>query len=84
MSHSSEFKIEGYKGTVLVLHNGDWSGDATIRYQEKGVKGILPDGEPKEIQVPGRLLIALALPAAKKFVIGEVISNIEQIDVDNK
>jgi hypothetical protein len=80
--HSSEFKIKGYKGKVVVNHNGDWSGDAIVMYQEAGVKGILPDKEPQEVRVPGKLLIALALPVAKKFVIGEVISNIEQIDVD--
>lgn len=82
--HSSEFKILGYKGKVTVNHNGDWSGDAIIHYQEAGVKGIssLPDGEPKEIKVPGKLLIALSLPVAKKFVGDKIISQIEQMDVD--
>lgn len=83
--HSSEFKIKGYKGKVVVNHNGDWSGDAIIYYQEAGVKGmkdILPDEEPKEIRVPGKLLIALALPVAKRFVGDKIISQIEQMDVD--
>lgn len=80
--HASEFKIRGYKGPVVVNHNGDWSGDAIIHYQEAGVKGILPDGKPKEITVPGKLLIALGLPVAKKFVGDRIISKIEQMDVD--
>ena len=81
--HSSEFKIRGYKGKVVVNHNGDWSGDAIINYQEAGVKGILPDKEPKEIRVPGKLLIALALPVAKRFVGDKIISQVEQMDVDD-
>jgi len=81
--HSSEFKIKGYKGKVNVLHNGDWSGDATIQYQESGVKGFTPEGELKQVTVPGRLLIALALPVAKRFVGDKIISQIEQMDVDD-
>lgn len=80
--HSSEFKIRGYKGKVVVNHNSDWSGDAIVMYQEAGVKGILPAGAPQEIRVPGKLLIALALPVAKRFVGDQVISKIEQMDVN--
>jgi len=80
--HSSEFKIKGYKGKVVVSHNGDWSGDAIVYYQESGAKGFTPEGEPKEVTVPGKLLIALALPVAKKFVGDKIISQIEQMDVD--
>lgn len=80
--HSSEFRIRGYKGKVVVNHNGDWSGDAIVHYQEAGVEGILPDKEPQAVRVPGRLLIALALPVAKKFVGDKIISQVEQMDVD--
>lgn len=80
--HSSEFKIRGFKGPVTVLHNSDWSGEAIIHYQEAGVRGILPDKEPKEVRVPGKLLIALALPVAKQALIDKTISVLEQIDVN--
>lgn len=81
--HSSQFKIKGYKGKVNVLHNGDWSGDAIVQYQESGLKGFTPEGEIKEVKVPGKLLIGLALPVAKRFVGDQVISKIEQMDVDD-
>lgn len=82
--HSSQYKVHGYKGAVNVLHNGDWSGDVTIQYQEQGVEGIscLPDGELKEVTVPGKLLVALALPVAKQFVMDKIVSGLEQVRVD--
>lgn len=81
--HSSEFKIKGYKGKVFVSHNGDWSGDAIVMYQEAGAKGILPVEELKEVRVPGKLLVALGLAVAKRFVGDKIISQIEQMDVDD-
>lgn len=82
MSHSSSFQIRGYDGDVVVIHNGDWSGDATVIFKE-AVFGSWDKKEKPEqrVQIPAKLLIALALPAAKEFVLGEIVRGIEQIDV---
>lgn len=80
--HSSTFKIEGYQGDVVVLHNGDWSGDATVIFRE-AVYGAWDKQEKPEqrITIPGKLFIAISLPLAKKYVIENVIRGLEQIDV---
>jgi hypothetical protein len=82
MSHTSKFQLPGYQGDVVVIHNGDWSGDAKVIFQE-AVFGIGDKQEKpvKEVEIPGRLLIALALPVAKEFLITETISAFEQINV---
>jgi hypothetical protein len=76
--HTSTFKLSDYKGDITVVHNGDWSGDAEILYQEKGVKGILPDGEKQSVKVPGRLLVELSRKVAVEAVKNHLISVLEQ------
>ncbi len=83
MSHASSFKIPGYQGDVVVIHNGDWSGDATVVFRE-AVYGAWDKQEKPEqrITIPAKLLIALALPIAKEYVISQMIRGLEQIDVN--
>jgi hypothetical protein len=67
--HSSEFEIAGYENPVIVHHNGDWSGEAIVVFQE--AKTHLHDKKvyPKqEVTIPARLLIGLALPVAQEAV----------------
>jgi|KBSSwiStaDraftv2_1062776.scaffolds.fasta_scaffold3448049_2 hypothetical protein len=82
MSHSSSFQIPGYDGDVVVIHNGDWSGDATVVFKE-AVFGSWDKKEKLEqrVEIPAKLLVALALPVAKEFVLSEIVRTIEQIDV---
>jgi len=84
MSHSSSFKIPGYEGDVVVIHNGDWSGDATVVFKE-AVHGSWDKEEKveKRIEVPGRLLVALGLATAKQFVMTQIIRTLEQVDVNS-
>lgn len=70
--HTSIFKIPGYQG-ILVFHNGDWSGDVIIRFQEEVFGTWDKQNKPvKEVEIPGRLLVALSLDVAKKAVADEV------------
>lgn len=66
MSHTSHFSVEGVDYTVI--HNGDWSGVATISRRS-------PDGKSNLLtEVPGKLLIAVGRQAALEEVISEVES----------
>jgi len=83
MSHSSSYKIPGYKGDVVIIHNGDWSGDATVVFTEE-VHGPWDKEEKveKRVEIPGGLLVALGLPVAKEYVLMKVASSLDQIEVD--
>lgn len=68
--HASRFEIAGYKGEVTVHHNGDWSGDALVVFQEDTFEGSLDkaDMPVKEVEIPARLLIGLGLQVAQVAV----------------
>lgn len=73
--HSSRFEISGYKGEVTVHHNGDWSGNAFVEFQEetfgswdKTDKGV------KEVEIPAKLLVGIGLKAAQQAV-GEALAS---------
>ena len=63
---TSKFQIAGYEGDVMVFHNGDWSGEAIIEFQEAKLgihdKKVYPK---QEVTIPARLLIGLGLPVAQ-------------------
>lgn len=64
--HRSAFKIQGYKGDVVVHHNGDWSGEAIICFQEEALGTDRP--KAREVEIPAKLLVALGIPATRAMV----------------
>jgi hypothetical protein len=67
MSHTSKFRIKGTEYTVI--HNGDWSGNAEIRWEQP------IHGEPSRhvaVSIPGELLIAVGRQATLQEVAGLV------------
>lgn len=67
--HTTSFQVEGH-GEVLVAHNADWSGDATIIYKS-GKK-------QKRVDLPGGLLQALGMEAARDKIRDGLISYLER------
>jgi hypothetical protein len=67
MSHTSHFTVEGVDYTVI--HNGDWSGMATISRRS-------PDGKSNILtEIPGRLLIAIG----RQATLEEVVATVEDL-----
>jgi hypothetical protein len=67
--HSTRFQIDGYEGDVVVHHNGDWSGEAIIVFKEKVFGTWDKQKKPEqEVEIPAKLLAALALPAAQEMM----------------
>ena len=54
--HSHSYEVEGY-GKVVVLSNGDWSGDAIIRWNFHGTKEAV---KYSEATLPGKLLLEIS------------------------
>jgi hypothetical protein len=78
--HTSKFQIRGYEGDVVVIHNGDWSGDAEVIFKE-AVFGEW-DKKPKpeqRVTIPGRLLAGLAIPVTQRMMSDKIISFLEQL-----
>lgn len=75
--HRSAFKIRGYEGEVVVHHNGDWSGEAIICFQEEALGTDNP--EPQEVTIPAKLLAALAIPATRTMVSDLLVSFAERL-----
>ena len=78
--HTTVVKTEDY-GEVRIHHNGDWSGDAIVRWQTEIVRQ--PEGNAqetfKEVTLPGSLLIELSKKAAKEHLVSEIIGFVEQL-----
>lgn len=67
--HRSVFKIQGYQGDVVVHHNGDWSGEAIVCFQEEVFGSWDKQKKPvQEVEVPAKLLAGLAIPATRQMV----------------
>lgn len=72
MSHTSVFTIGGTQ--YAVIHNGDWSGNAEIRWVERGATiptEVLPPRECS-VTIPGELLIAISRYATLSELVGVV------------
>ena len=72
--HTHRYKTEEY-GEVVVIVNGDWSGEAIVRW---GFNGNKPD-QCSEAVVPANLLLEISKGAAVDMVRDRVISVLEQI-----
>lgn len=78
--HTSAFKIRGYEGDVLIFHNGDWSGEAIIRFQEEVFGKWDKQKKPvQEVEIPAKLLAALAIPATRAMVSDLLVSFAERL-----
>lgn len=67
--HTSKFQIAGYEGDVMVFHNGDWSGEAIVVFQDEKIHAYDKTVYPKqEVKIPARLLIGLGLPVAQEAI----------------
>lgn len=73
MSHTSTYRINGSE--VIVHHNSDWSGEATVRWQ--------PDGGPmREAYLPAAFLVQLGEAVATEALKGALQSTLETA-IDN-
>lgn len=78
--HTSKFQIAGYEGDVVVFHNGDWSGEAIIEFQEAKLGIHDKQKYPKqEVTIPAKLLAALALPATQEMVSNALVIFAERL-----
>jgi hypothetical protein len=89
MSHSTSFTIEGVE--YAIIHNGDWSGEATIVELRKPVSheellraSAGPDRGrvvQREVVLPGRLLQAIGRLATLQGLIN-VVERLMDVPVD--
>jgi hypothetical protein len=73
--HSHSYEVEGY-GKVVVLVNGDWSGEAIVRWN------FHPDETSMkfaEAVLPAKLLLELSKQGAVGIVRDQVISALERL-----
>lgn len=73
--HTHRYKTEEY-GEVVVIVNGDWSGDAIVRW---GFTGKEPTAKYSEAVIPANLLLEISKGAAVDMVRDKLISTLEQI-----
>lgn len=71
--HSHSYDVEGY-GKVVVLANGDWSGDALVRWNfRSGDKAM----DYTEAVLPAKLLLEISKLGAIDIIRDRVISTLE-------
>ena len=91
--HTHTYNIAGY-GEVIVIVNGDWSGDATVKWGRREVKpcsGSFDPGKPDrtravydhEVKIPGEMLQALGQRVGVDVVRDKVISALEDFDFED-
>lgn len=73
--HTHRYETKEY-GEVIVNVNGDWSGDAIIRWNFSGKE---PSRKYSEAIIPACILLGISQQAAVEFVRDKVISALEQI-----
>jgi len=73
--HTHRYQTKEY-GEVVVLVNGDWSGDAIVRW---GFSGKEPTIKYSEAVIPGNLLLEISKRAAVDIVRDRLISALELI-----
>jgi len=73
--HSDFYEIKPY-GRVLVIHNGDWSGLAILKWTE--------DGAEKTVELPAKLLTKVGLKQAKAYVMDHIVTAMEQISEEDE
>lgn len=65
--------IEGVSD-LRVHHNGDWSGNATVTW--------LQEGKRCEVELPGKVLLAIAHTASLEAVRSQLITFLEELEVE--
>ena len=70
--HSHTYETKEYGG-VVVLVNGDWSGEATVRWNFRGQKDY------SEAVLPAALLLEISKRGAVEAVRDTVISALERL-----
>lgn len=73
--HTHRYQTKEY-GEVVVIVNGDWSGDAIVRW---GFTSNEPTARCSEAIIPGNLLLEISKGAAVDIVRDKVISTLEQL-----
>jgi hypothetical protein len=61
-------------GEIVIHHNSDWSGDATIV-----LPGPRAAGGGREIVLPGEVVLAIGLAIGRKDVVERVIDFLEDL-----
>lgn len=59
-------------GQVRIHYHSDWSGLAHISYTY--------DGEPKDVEIPASLLLAIGKEAALEYAVDAMMNFVERID----
>jgi hypothetical protein len=72
--HTHRYETKEY-GEVIVIVNGDWSGDAIVRWNFRGDRL----GEYSEAVLPANLLLQISKGAAVDMVRDRMISVLEGI-----
>lgn len=76
MSHTTSITEGKYK--LVVIHNGDWSGNAEVTLLKR--KTLAADGEPiANFEVPGTLIVKLAVEIVSVGVERFLTSTLERI-----
>ena len=73
--HSDFHEIKPY-GRVVVIHNGDWSGLAIIKWTEDGVE--------KTVELPAKLLVKVGFRQAKTYVMEHIVSALEKVSEEDE
>lgn len=66
-----------------MVHNGDWSGDVIVWWEEAPLVGGKPDF-PREATLPASLLLALGREAASHEIRDRLIAFLENMQPDKK
>jgi hypothetical protein len=73
--HTHRYETKEY-GEVIVIVNGDWSGEAIVR---RGFTSKEPNAKYSEAVIPANLLLAISKEAAVDMVRDRMISVLEGI-----
>ena len=73
---TSRFDVDGF-GDVVVILNGDWSGEATVKWgRHVDMSGVVYD---HEVALPAPLLQSLSRQASVDFVRDHLIGVLEEM-----